>query len=67
YDIEREKYWYDVKERDPVIIPEEPAGELIVFRVYDDISFGVISDSPRHLKVGYPVQSPPPVARSDRN
>ena len=58
YDVEREKYWYDVKERDPVMIPEEHAGEIIVFRVYDDISFGIISDSPRHLKVGYPVYSP---------
>jgi hypothetical protein len=58
YDVKREQYWYDVKERDPVMIPEEAAGELIVFRVYDDISFGIISDSPRHLKVGYPVYSP---------
>ena len=66
YDIPREKYWYDVKQRDPVTIPEEAAGELIVFRVYDDISFGLISESPRHLKVGYPVYSPL-VERPDRN
>lgn len=65
YDVKREKYWYDVKQRDPVIIPEEPAGEIIVFRVYDDISFGLISESPRHLKVGYPVHSP--MVGPDRN
>jgi hypothetical protein len=65
YDVKREQYWYDVEQRDPVIIPEEPAGEIIVFRVYDDISFGVISDSPRHLKVGYPVYSP--MVGPDRN
>lgn len=65
YDVKREQYWYDVKNRDPVIIPEEAAGELIVFRVYDDISFGIISDSPRHLKVGYPVYSP--MVGIDRN
>jgi hypothetical protein len=65
YDVKREKYWYDVEQRDPVIIPEEPAGEIIVFRVYDDISFGLISDSPRHLKVGYPVHSP--MVGPDRN
>lgn len=65
YDVKREKYWYDVEARDPVIIPEEPAGEIIVFRVYDDISFGLISDSPRHLKVGYPVYSP--MVGPDRN
>ena len=65
YDVKREQYWYDVKQRDPVIIPEEPAGEIIVFRVYDDISFGLISESPRHLKVGYPVHSP--MVGPDRN
>jgi hypothetical protein len=65
YDVKREEYWYDVKDRDPVMIPEEAAGELIVFRVYDDISFGIISESPRHLKVGYPVYSP--MVGPDRN
>jgi hypothetical protein len=59
YNREEDRRWYDVRERDPVDIPEESAGELIVYRVYDNISFGMIADSyNRHIRVGYPVHSP---------
>lgn len=59
YDREGTKRWYDVKEADPVDIPEESAGQLIVYRVYDNISFGMITDSyNRQVRVGYPVHSP---------
>ena len=58
YDIKREERWYDVKQKDPVMIPEEAAGKLLVYRVYDNISFGMIADSTRQIRIGYPVHSP---------
>ncbi|MEJ2322942.1 MAG: LysM peptidoglycan-binding domain-containing protein [Gammaproteobacteria bacterium] len=58
YDVKNDKRWYDVKRKETVLIPEEAAGELLVLRVYDDISFGMIADASRQIRIGYPVQSP---------
>ncbi|HBH36137.1 MAG TPA: peptidoglycan-binding protein [Gammaproteobacteria bacterium] len=41
-----------------VTLPEESAGKVIIFRVFDRVSFGLISSATRSIKSGYPVYSP---------
>lgn len=58
YDVKNDKRWYDVKRMEWVMIPEEAAGRLLVLRVYDGISFGMIADTSRQIRIGDVVRSP---------
>jgi hypothetical protein len=41
-----------------VLLPEESAGHVIIFRVFERVSFGLVSNSTRSIKTGFPVHSP---------
>jgi hypothetical protein len=41
-----------------VLLPEESAGHVIIFRVFERVSFGLVSSSTRSIKTGFPVHSP---------
>lgn len=41
-----------------VVLPEESAGKIIIFRVFKRVSFGLISSATRSIKTGFPVHSP---------
>lgn len=41
-----------------VVLPEESAGKIIIFRVFNRVSFGLIANATRSIKTGYPVHSP---------
>lgn len=41
-----------------VLLPEENAGHVIIFRVFERVSFGLVSNSTRSIKTGFPVHSP---------
>ncbi|MFV1982031.1 MAG: LysM peptidoglycan-binding domain-containing protein [Thiohalomonadales bacterium] len=48
----------DFKTGDKVLLPEERAGLLMVFRVFEKLSFGLIMESQRALKVYDAVRNP---------
>ncbi|MEN8213929.1 MAG: LysM peptidoglycan-binding domain-containing protein [Pseudomonadota bacterium] len=45
-------------EQPTVVLPEERAGRIIIFRVFERVSFALISSATRSIKTGYPVHSP---------
>lgn len=45
-------------QRPAVVLPEESAGRILIFRVFDRVSFGLIAKATRSIKTGYPVHSP---------
>lgn len=44
--------------REPVLLPQEPIGELVVFRVFDRIAYGLVTGASQAISVGAAVASP---------
>jgi len=44
--------------REPVLLPQEPIGELVVFRVFDRIAYGLVTGASQAISVGATVASP---------
>lgn len=45
---------------EPIRLPEEISGQLMVFKTYDRISYGLVMTSIRHINVGDVIRSPVP-------
>jgi len=44
--------------REPVLLPQEPIGELVVFRVFEGIAYGLVTGASQAISVGAAVTSP---------
>ncbi|MCO5102102.1 MAG: LysM peptidoglycan-binding domain-containing protein [Burkholderiaceae bacterium] len=45
-------------EREKVVLPDEPVGHLLVFRVFDKIAYGLVMDASQPIAVGDDVANP---------
>ena len=45
---------------EPVLLPEEISGQLMVFKTYERISYGLVMTSNRHINVGDIIRNPEP-------
>jgi len=48
--------------REPVLLPQEPIGELVVFRVFQGIAYGLVTGASEAISVGAAVASPRQIA-----
>lgn len=44
--------------REPVVLPQEPIGELVVFRVFDRIAYGLVTGASQAISIGAAVATP---------
>jgi hypothetical protein len=45
---------------DPIPLPDEISGQLMIFKTYDRISYGLVMTSIRHINIGDLIRNPVP-------